>query len=221
MPFADPEFRSDIERMLTYLSWSRRKYLDLFERLPWKVLVRKRGSTFESIRNVHLHILAVYARWLCLYFGKRSMAPLVRKLDTRRFAAIHSVRQLRNLNRAIDECAQRTARALGPDDFDRKKRVGPPGRTSMVTPREVFWHMIEEDFLHTGEIICMLWQDDIEPPYTGVLWFEYDHHPAAHQDLWLRDPSLPRPSAGGYVDRRRAKPPTRSPSKRSSSSSGN
>jgi uncharacterized damage-inducible protein DinB len=210
MPFADPEFRSDIERMLVYLSWSRRKYLDLFERLPWRVLVRRHGSTFESIRDVHLHILAVYSNWLYGYFGKRSMKPIVGKLNLKVFAKVKNVRQLRDLNEKIDECAQRTARSLGPDAFDRKKRVGPPGRRSSVSPREVFWHMIEEDFLHTGEIICMLWQDDIEPPYTGVLWFEYDNNPEAHQDLWFRDSSLPRPTAGGYVKRRATSRPVSS-----------
>lgn len=217
MPFADPEFRTDIERMLAYHSWSRAKYLDLFERLPWTVLTRKRGSTFESIRNVHLHVLAVYAYWLYRHFGRRSMGPLLAALHEKQFAKVRSVSQLREMNRKVDICAQQVARELGPADFDRKTPVkGPHGQRWFITPREVFWHMIEEDFLHHGEILCMLWQDDIEPPYTGVWWFEYDHDPKRHRDLWFTDPTIPRPSLGGYVadPKRRPRTPTRASSRK-------
>lgn len=202
MPFADPEFRTDIERMLVYHGWSRGKYLSLFERLPWKVLTRKRGSTFESIRDVHLHVLLVYAGWLYYYFGQRGLKKLVKRLSGADHDDVRSVETLREINREIDRRALRVARRLGPNDFDRKKYVE---RRGYITPREVFWHMIEEDFLHHGEILCMLWQDDIEPPYTGVWWFEYDHDPLRHQDLSFSDPKAPRPSAGGYVRAREPK----------------
>lgn len=204
MPFADPEFRTDLERMLVYHSWSRNKYLDLFARLPWRVLTRRRGSTFESIRNVHVHVLQVYAWWLVNFFGQRQLHWI---LKLRKYP--QSVRQLRRMNREIDRAAQRVARRLGPNDFDRKRIPPSPlgqekgARKWRITPREVLWHMVEEDFLHHGEILCMLWQDDIEPPYTGVWWFEYDHNPPAHQDLWLRDPAFPRPSSGGFVKKAR------------------
>ncbi len=200
MPYADPEFRTDLERMLVYHSWSRGKYLNLFARLPWRVLTRRRGATFESIRNVHVHVLKVYAWWLVNFFGQRQL-DWVLKMRTHP----KTVRQLRRMNREIDTAVQRVARRLGPEDFDRK-RIPPrvPGherdaRKWRITPREVLWHLIEEDFLHHGEILCMLWQDDIEPPYTGALWFEYEHDPHRHRDLWFSDPKLPRPSSGGYV----------------------
>ena len=204
VPFSDPEFRTDLERMLVYHSWSRNKYLDLFARLPWRVLTRRRGSTFESIRNVHLHVLQVYAWWLVNFFGQRQVAWVLKRREP-----VTSVQELRRVNRAIDTAVQRVARRLGPTDFDRKRPHPPiPGhaaatRKYRITPREVLWHLIEEDFLHHGEILCMLWQDDIEPPYTGVWWFEYDHAPERHRDLWYSHPDLPRPSAGGYVARNR------------------
>lgn len=202
MPLADPEFRSDVERMLVYHAWSRGKYLDLFARLPWRVLTRRRGSTFESIRDVHLHVLDLYAWWLVHFFGQRQLGWVLRRRGT-----VKSVRELRRLDRAIDAAAQRVARRMRPADFDRKRLPPPvPGRAAearkyRITPREVLWHLIEEDFLHHGEILCMLWQDDIEPPYTGVWWFEYDHAPGRHSDLWYSNPAVPRPSAGGYVKR--------------------
>ena len=37
--------------------------------------------------------------------------------------------------------------------------------------------MVEEDLLHRGEIICMLWQDDIAPPTTSHLLWRYETNP--------------------------------------------
>ncbi len=206
MPFADPEFRTDLERMLVYHSWSRNKYLDLFERLPWSVLTRRRGAAFESIRNVHLHVLAAYASWLVPFFGQKQLRPVLKRLDEKHWDSFRSVAQIREVNRAVDEAAQTAARRLGPNDFDTKRTVARVrGVRLSATPREVLWHLIEEDFLHHGEILCMLWQDDIEPPYTGVWWFEYDHDPARHRDSWHANPKFPKPSAGGYVSASRGK----------------
>jgi uncharacterized damage-inducible protein DinB len=187
--------------MLVYLSWSRNRYLDLFERLPREVLTRKRGSTFESIWNVHLHVMGAYCVWLYHYFRQRQLKPILSLSNSR----VRSVRQLREINRSIDRAAQGVARSLGPADFDRGRQAfkDPPWNQRLVTPREVLWHLIEEDFLHTGEILCMLWQDDIEPPYTGVWWFEFDHDPKHFGHLWYSDPKY-RPGLGGYVDARNA-----------------
>jgi len=183
--------------MLVYHSWSRNKYLDLFDRLPMEVLTRKRGSTFESIWDVHLHVLGVYCAWLWGYFGQKRLQWIVDILET----DVHTVRQLRDINQGLDAAAQAVASNLGPDEFDHRRPASESGPWSqrMVTPREVLWHLIEEDFLHHGEILCMLWQDDIEPPYTGVWWFEYDRLPDRFGHLWYADPSGPRPSLGGYL----------------------
>ncbi len=205
MGSAAPEFRNEFERMVVYHAWSRGKYLDLFSRLPWRVLTRRRGATFESIRNVHFHVLQVYAWWLANFFGQRQLLWILRIRGNPQ-----SVRELRRINREIDAAALRVVRRLRPADLDRKRSpprplsAPPPAREWRITAREALWHLIEEDFLHHGEILCMLWQDDIEPPYTGVWWFEYDHDPKRHSDLWYADPKSPRESPGGYV---RAKKP--------------
>jgi uncharacterized damage-inducible protein DinB len=207
--------QSELQRMVAYHSWSRGKYLDLFERLPWKALTRKRGSTFESIRNVYLHILAVYASWLETYFRRRELKGVTSQLSEKRFDTFKSVSQIRALDRKIDAVAKSVVAELETKDLDRKRWDKYRGKRSALTPREVIWHMIEEDFLHRGEIICMLWQDEIEPPYTSVWWWEYDSDPERHRDLWYRYPDVPRGSPGGYVSAKEKNPKRRRPLSRS------
>ena len=173
-------FHSDLERLGLYHSWSRRKYLDLYESLPWNVLVRNREASFGSIRNVHLHILQVYASWLVWMFHRRSLKPVLNGLDPRHFDRVTSVKQLRRLDRLIDRQFLEVSRGTTSVRLHRKHRFTDKGMRSAFTEEEGLWHMIEEDFLHRGEIICMLWQDDIAPPYTSYMRWKYETNPKEH-----------------------------------------
>jgi uncharacterized damage-inducible protein DinB len=194
-------FRNDIQRILAYHSWSRAKYLDLYARLPWEVLVRNREATFGSIRNVHLHVLAVYAGWLAKMFGRRSLDPIVIQLDEKKFDRIRNVAQLRDLDRTVDKELMAVSATTSASTLRRKHWSVLHGMRYAWTEEEGLWHMIEEDFLHRGEIICMLWQDDIEPPYTGYMWWEAETDPEGHRYLPYRHRKT-KPSAGGYVQQR-------------------
>ena len=46
-----------------YNSDERKKYMDAMEKLPWEDVVRDRGASFHSIRNVFLHVLNAYRYW--------------------------------------------------------------------------------------------------------------------------------------------------------------
>ncbi len=80
----------------------------------------------------------------------------------------------------------------------RKHDVGSTRGKWIFTEREGIWHVLEEDYLHRGEILCMLWQDDIEPPYTGYMWWKDDTNPKAHPEHSYYEGKEKR-LAGGYV----------------------
>jgi uncharacterized damage-inducible protein DinB len=192
-------FKNDTQRIIAYQSWSRGKFLDLYERLPWKVLTQKRGSTFDSIRNVHLHILYAYSWWLVKVFGRETLTPLLKELEERKFDEVTSARRLRELDRKVDRELLKVGRTLTEARLRRKHELDLGGdRRWIFTEREAIWHTLEEDYLHRGEILCMLWQDDIEPPYTGYMWWEYDTDPKSHSYLHFPADML-KQSAGGYV----------------------
>jgi uncharacterized damage-inducible protein DinB len=33
-------------------------------------------------------------------------------------------------------------------------------------------HVVEEEIHHRGEILCIYWQHDIQPPYTGYTTYK-------------------------------------------------
>ncbi|MFY9717027.1 MAG: DinB family protein [Thermoplasmata archaeon] len=186
------QFRSDFERISAYHSWSRGKYLDLYDRLPWKVITRNREASFGSIRNVHLHILAVYAGWLVWMFHRRSLAPVLKRLDPKNFQQVTSVAKLREFDRTIDRHMIAVSRTVSSAKLGRKLWFTSEGKRSAFTGEEGLWHMIEEDYLHRGEIICMLWQDDIEPPNTSYMRWHYEIDPKRYAYLPYRPPARPQ-----------------------------
>jgi uncharacterized damage-inducible protein DinB len=169
--------RSDLQWMGEYLGWSRRKYLDLYESLPWNVLVRNREASFGSIRNVHQHILQVSASWLVWMFQRRSLTPVLQQLDPKKFRPVASMAQLRKLDRTIDREFRAVIRQSTAARMRRKHWFTDKGGRSAFTEEEGLWHIVEEDLLHRGEIICMLWQDDIAPPNTSHLLWRYETNP--------------------------------------------
>ncbi len=186
-PKASPmRTRSDLQWIGEYLSWSRSKYLDLYERLPWKVLVRNREASFGSIRNVHQHILQVYASWLVWMFQRRSLKPVLKQLDPKKFSPVASMDQLRILDRTIDREFLAVSRRTTLARLHRKHWSTDKGSRSAFTEEEGLWHMIEEDLLHRGEIICMLWQDDIAPPNTSHLLWRYETNPSKYSYMPYR-----------------------------------
>lgn len=202
-------FRSDLERLALYHSWSRGRFLDLYAGLPWKVLVRNREATYGSIRNVHLHILQVYASWLVPMFGRRSLRPVLRALDPRYFDRVRSVARLRELDRLVDREFLEVCRRASSGGLPRKHWFTDRGRRFAFTEEEGLWHMIEEDFLHRGEIICMLWQDDIAPPNTSYMLWRYEEDPKRHAYMPFRFEPENRRTAGGRTRAPRARKPSR------------
>jgi uncharacterized damage-inducible protein DinB len=192
-------FRNETQRIIAYQSWSRAKYLDLYDRLPWEVITRNREATFGSIRNVHLHVLGAYTWWLVKMFDRRTLRPLLKDLDSDHFDEVTSTQRLRELDRRVDRELLEVGRTLTEARLRRKHRlVLQKGKTYTWTEREGIWHVLEEDYLHRGEILCMLWQDDIEPPYTGYMWWEYDTDPKSSP--YLRFPAdMSQRASGGYV----------------------
>ena len=197
-------FQNETQRIIAYHSWARGKYLDLYDRLPWEVLTRNREATFGSIRNVHLHVLGAYTWWLVKMFHRDSLKPLWRVLDEKNYDRVRSAQQLRELDRTVDAQLLRVGETLTEARLRRRHEVGSKRQRWVATEREGIWHVLEEDYLHRGEILCMLWQDDIEPPYTGYMWWEYDTDPKSHPEFALYG-RMGAKFAGGYVKAKRAR----------------
>lgn len=148
-----------------YNSYVRKKYLAAIERLPWEEVVKDGGASFGSIRNVFLHVLDAYRRW----FQAVIRVPYQRDYALTSTAENYkSVDDLRRFEKEIDTLVLGVVEALHDEDLSRVFVV--EGRDKVkrnLTMEDILMHMIEEELQHRGEINCMFWQQNIDPPITA------------------------------------------------------
>lgn len=154
-----------------YNSDVRKRYLDLFERLPWQVLVKDRGASFPSLRDIFVHVLNAYRGWFVNVYGD-DLGSWSRIMPSQ----YNSVDDLRRLDAEIDALVlgivERTTEADLERTFLHDEDTG-----DRITLEALLLHMVEEELQHRGEMNCILWQLDIDPPI--VEYHEWVAQPTA------------------------------------------
>ncbi len=49
---------------------------------------------------------------------------------------------------------------------------GRDGKVNRYRVEDVLMHVVEEEIHHRGELICIYWQHDIQPPYTSYMAYK-------------------------------------------------
>ncbi len=149
-----------------YNSIVRKKYLDAIEKLPWEEVVKDRGSSFGSIRNVFLHVLDAYRRWFqAVIKGVPYERDYTLSSTAEKFQSVDDLRRFEN---EIDSLVMGVVEPLHDEDLSRVFVIEGRDKTKRnITMEVILMHMIEEELQHRGEINCMFWQQNIDPPITG------------------------------------------------------
>ncbi len=152
----------DIKALFEYNWYCRRKFLESIEKLPWERVVENREASFNSMRNIFLHSLDAEQYWLRRLAGRKIGEALRRNYD-REFPNIEAMRK--HMDEVEAESRAYLAK-LGPKDLQK-----PPGwlRTKRYRVEDVLMHVVEEEIHHRGELLCLMWQIDVEPPHRDWL----------------------------------------------------
>lgn len=151
-----------IQRVYTYNSRVRGKYLNAIWRLPPRERYRDRGASYPSIVDIYLHVLDAYRLWFDEVYSQ-GPPPAWYPLGQR-----FSVAEARRETRAIDGRVLGIVRALTPRDLTRRFALPKRWRAPRpITLRALLVHMIEEELQHRGEMNALLWQAGRNPPVTG------------------------------------------------------
>ena len=149
-----------------YATVLKHRYFDAFTKLPWEELVRDRDASFNSIRNIFLHIVNVedfYGSVLSRNAGKYN------PYDFDGFNNMESIRrQMNEVEAKTKECLS----SLGAEGLAREfEWTRPDGVVVMGMGEDIVLHLALEQIHHFGELISLLWQTNVEPPHLG--WLQY------------------------------------------------
>jgi uncharacterized damage-inducible protein DinB len=148
----------------------RELYFGTLAKLPWAEVVKPRGLSFDSIRNVFLHLTLVEDRWISYTLQNRFSLWKDPNFET--YQTIVSLKEYMTHVKGNTESFLQNLKA---EDWNLK--VPNPWinkSDATITIETALCHMVMEDMVHYGELSAVLWQMSLEAPYLAFLRYMYN-----------------------------------------------
>ena len=160
----------DASELIRYTHSARVRYLKILNELSWSEVVKDRGASFLSIRDIFLHTVDMEDRTI-----NHTIPGIPSELGHgpwEKFTDIISV------EKRINEVEGKTdvyLANLTQSELDRKvtipRRMGAP---FLLRVEDVLIQLAIENISHFGELIAILWQIDKQPP--SLSWPSFLDH---------------------------------------------
>jgi uncharacterized damage-inducible protein DinB len=156
------------KELFEYSQLVRSRFLEKLAALPWEEVTKSRGASFDSLRNVMLHTIDVEG-WLFNVIIGQPKQWVSRNPDE-----FHDLDSIRKSASEVESKVKAYLSSLTPAELERKVEF--PRRHSEAPPLkirvdDILVHGAVENIYHFGELIALLWQMDVEPPFMG--WIAY------------------------------------------------
>jgi uncharacterized damage-inducible protein DinB len=157
----------DSKILFEYSQALRDRYLEQLAKLPWEEVVKSRGGSFDSLRDIFLHTVDAEDRLVNYVILGRTEDWVSQSPD--------EFRDMDSISKRAKEVESKTnayLAKLNPSELERKVEMPRRGMPSIsVRVEDVLVHVALENIHHFGELIALLWQIDVEPPHMG--WIGY------------------------------------------------
>jgi uncharacterized damage-inducible protein DinB len=160
-----------IADLMRYNHVVRGLYLDAMTKLPWVAVVEPKGLSFDSMRNVFLHLTFVEDRWINFIIPGRFGEWVDLSFDD--FGDIDS---LKKYVRQTEIKTEKYLEKLSNEELN-KQVVVPWGNKpeTRISIETALCQIVMEDMIHYGELSALLWQMNIEAPYLGFWRYKHMH----------------------------------------------
>jgi uncharacterized damage-inducible protein DinB len=157
--------------LIRYNHVVRSLYFEAMTKLPWSEVAADKGLSFESIRNVFLHLTLVEDRWISYTIPGRFKDWVDPKFTT--FVDMDS---LKKYMQHVKDNTEAYLRELSAEKLS-QQIVIPWGDkpNTKITIETGLIHMVMEDMIHYGELSAVLWQMGLEAPYMGFWRYKHQH----------------------------------------------
>ena len=155
-----------IEELHQYSSRVRRSFANKLAELHWSEVEKNREASFYSMKNILLHAID-NEDWMVNWVIQERTKDYTR----RKWEEYSSMNMVFEHLEEVEEKSNQYFAKL--DDAELKRRVNlttSAGQTFDLAVEECLFQSFTEQIYHLGELIALLWQDDIEPPKMQWFW---------------------------------------------------
>jgi uncharacterized damage-inducible protein DinB len=156
-----------IPELYEYSSHVRRRFADKLAEQPWEAVTKNREASFYSMKNILLHMID-NEDWIVNSFVLNSPTEYEEENPD-------DFQNMKQIFEYLDRVESKTREYLktaekNKDDFNRRASfVLSSGESIDLSVEECLFQSFTEQLYHMGELIALLWQDDIKPP--PMMWF--------------------------------------------------
>jgi uncharacterized damage-inducible protein DinB len=158
-----------IPELYNYSSKVRHRFAAKLSELPWAEVIKNREASYHSMRNILLHTID----------NEDWMVNWVIFNRSREYKRLKNAEEYASMDQVVDHMAQvesktrqylESIRGREEDEFRRRiLLVLSSGKSFDLSVEEALFQSFTEQLYHVGELIALLWQENIEPPQ--MQWF--------------------------------------------------
>ncbi len=153
----------DVKDLISYNHIVRDLYFHSLSKLPWTAVTENRGLSFDSIRNVLLHLTVVEDRWINYIIPDRFS-----EWQNPDFNTFNDMKSLRLYIEQVKTDTNAYFTKLTPQELTREIMLPLTNKPApKITIEKCLTHMVLENMIHYGELSAALWQMGLEAPYMG------------------------------------------------------
>jgi len=153
-----------IPELYEYSSRVRRRFVIKLSELPWEEVTKNREASFYSMRNIIVHIID-NEDWIVNWVVRGNSQGYKREKKADDYTSMTEVIS------HLDRVEAKTREYLKDAPFDRQiDFVISSGKSFDLSVEEALFQSFTEQLFHLGELIALLWQDNIEPPQMQWFW---------------------------------------------------
>ncbi|MGI0084170.1 MAG: DinB family protein [Nitrososphaerales archaeon] len=155
-----------IQELYQYSARVRRKFAEKLAQMPWDEINKNREASFHSMKNIMLHVID-NEDWMVNWVVKNKGKEYKREKKSDDYIDMKMV--LDHLS-DVENKTQLYLKGMTEDDLKARVRLTlSSGREFDLTVEECFLQSFTEQLYHLGELIALMWQENIEPPQ--MQWF--------------------------------------------------
>jgi uncharacterized damage-inducible protein DinB len=155
-----------VRELYDYSSLVRNRFAKKLVEMPWDQVEKNREASFYSMKNILLHMID-NEDWIVNWVIRGKAKDYVRKKS-----AEYTNMQMILIH--LDEVTTKTRSYLDlakEDEFQRRVEfVLSSGKVFNMAVEECLFQSFTEQLYHIGDLIALLWQDNIEPPEMQWFW---------------------------------------------------